>query len=323
MTRLGTVSFLALLAWIQAAPVSAQSDFSGVWQPRYHEDQPERIPGPELKDYLGLPINDAARQFADSWDSSRITLPEEQCRVHTSPYIMRGPLNVRMWEEKHPTTHQLIAIKLYSSTYEQTRTIWMDGRPHPGPNAPHTWMGFSTGRYDGDMLVVNTSHIKQGWHRRNGIAQSDRTTLTDYFVRNGNVMTHIQVTTDPIWLAEPLVKSQEFVESERELPPGTWIWVCDPVVEIATQTPGDVPSYLPGEHPFEFEFGDRYQLPGIATRGGSETMYPEFQEKLKAAMPQFDKERAARLAAAEAEKAKQKAAAAARQNQTAPPRREK
>jgi hypothetical protein len=90
MTRLGTASFLALLAWIQATPASAQADFSGVWQPRYHEDQPERIPGPELKDYLGLPINDAARQFADSWDSSRITLPEEQCRVHTSPYIMRG-----------------------------------------------------------------------------------------------------------------------------------------------------------------------------------------------------------------------------------------
>src|SRR5688500_3978800 len=64
-----------------AAPVFAQVDLSGVWQPRYHEDQPERIPGPELRDYLGLPINDAARQYADSWDPSRITLPEEQCRV--------------------------------------------------------------------------------------------------------------------------------------------------------------------------------------------------------------------------------------------------
>src|SRR5688500_2396504 len=64
-----------------AAPASAQADLSGVWQPRYHEDLPERIPGPELRDYLGLPINDAARQFADSWDPSRITLPEEQCRV--------------------------------------------------------------------------------------------------------------------------------------------------------------------------------------------------------------------------------------------------
>jgi len=32
-----------------------------------HEDEPERIPGPEIGDYLGLPINDAARMRADSW----------------------------------------------------------------------------------------------------------------------------------------------------------------------------------------------------------------------------------------------------------------
>src|SRR6186997_3110554 len=106
-----------------AAPAAAQADLSGVWQPRYHEDFPERIPGPELRDYLGLPINDAARQFADSGDPSRITLPEEQCRVHVSPYIYRGPLNLRIWEEKHPKTQDLIAIKHYSSTFEQTRTI--------------------------------------------------------------------------------------------------------------------------------------------------------------------------------------------------------
>ena len=40
--------------------------------------------------------------------------------------------------------------------------------------AEHTWMGFSTGRWDGDALVVTTTHIKQMWHRRNGIPQSDR-----------------------------------------------------------------------------------------------------------------------------------------------------
>ena len=300
--RVVPLAFMTVLAC--AGSAWAQSDFSGVWQPRYQEDQPERIPGPELKDYLGIPINEAARQFADSWDSSRITLPEEQCRVHTSPYISRGPLNVRMWNEKHPTTHQLVAIHWYSSTYEQYRTIWMDGRPHPGPNAPHTWMGFSTGQYVGDMLMVRTTHIKQGWHRRNGIAQSDRTTLTEYFVRNGEMMTHVTVTTDPVWLSEPLVKSQELYLSQRELPPQTWIWVCDPVVEIATQSPGDVPSYMPGEHPFRFEFNDRHHLPEIATEGGAETMYPEFQTKLKAAMPQFEKEKAQRAAAAAAAKAK-------------------
>ena len=256
-------------------------DLTGIWQMRLHEDFPERIPGPELGDYLGLPINESARRWAESWDPSRITLPEEQCRVHTSPYIHRGPLNMRIWSEKHPTTQQIQAIKIYISTYEQTRTIWMDGRPHPGPNAAHTWMGFSTGAWEGDMLTVTTTHIKQNWHRRNGLPQSDRTTMTDRFIRTGDVLTHITITTDPVWLTEPLVKSQNFVLSPRELPQTNWIWVCQPVVEIAGRPEGEVPAYLPGENPFLDEFRKRHNLPEIATRGGAETMYPEFASKLK------------------------------------------
>ena len=63
-------------------PLFAQVDLVGEWVARYHEDQPERIPGPELGDYLGLPINDAARLRADSWDASLLTLPEFQCRPY-------------------------------------------------------------------------------------------------------------------------------------------------------------------------------------------------------------------------------------------------
>jgi len=40
-----------------------------------HEDRPERGPGPELGDYLGIPINAVARYRADAWDASLITLP--------------------------------------------------------------------------------------------------------------------------------------------------------------------------------------------------------------------------------------------------------
>ncbi len=267
-----------LLFLVFASPASAQVDFSGVWQPLYQEDVPERLAGPALRDYVGLPINDSARQFADSWDPSRITLPEEQCRVHVSPYIYRGPTQLRIWEDKDPKTQQLLAIKHYISTYEQTRTIWMDGRPHPGPNAPHTWMGFSTGRYVGDMLVVETTHLKQGWLRRNGLPMSDRATMTEYFVRFGDQMTHTFVLLDPVYLTEPLVKSQDFSRNTRELSPQTWIWVCEPVVEIAGRPPGEVPAYMPGEHPFKDEFGEQHYLPEAAVRGGAETMYPEFQD---------------------------------------------
>src|SRR5262245_2008930 len=54
-------------------PAAAQVDFSGEWAPRFYEDQPERVPGPELADYLGLPINEAARLRADSWQGSFLT----------------------------------------------------------------------------------------------------------------------------------------------------------------------------------------------------------------------------------------------------------
>src|SRR6476659_5003929 len=91
-------------------------DLAGNWAPVIHEDQPERIPGPELVNYLGLPITEGARLFALSWDASRLTLPEHQCQVHVAPYIYRGPLNLRVWEEKDPQSQRVIAIHQYIST---------------------------------------------------------------------------------------------------------------------------------------------------------------------------------------------------------------
>jgi hypothetical protein len=41
--------------------VLGQVDLSGAWGQRFHEDLPERGAGSEIGDYLGLPINAAAR----------------------------------------------------------------------------------------------------------------------------------------------------------------------------------------------------------------------------------------------------------------------
>ena len=255
-------------------------DLSGNWAPVIHEDQPERIPGPALVDYLGLPITDGARLWAESWDSGRLAVPEHQCQVHVVSYIYRGPLNLRIWEEKEPQSQRIVAIKQYISTYEQTRTIWMDGRAHPPENAPHTWMGFSTGKWEADILTVYTTHIKQGWIRRNGLPQSDQATLVEHFIRHGNYFTHVVVLTDPVYLTEPLVKTQDFQTVSQE--GQNWLYPCEPVVEIAGRPRGEVPNYLPGQNPFMREFADRYGIPVEAVLGGAETMYPEYQQKLKA-----------------------------------------
>jgi hypothetical protein len=248
-----------------------------------HEDQPERGPGPELGDYLGLPITDGARLHADSWDASRLTLREHQCKVHTVNYIYRGPLQVRIWEEKDPFTQQLVAIKHWISTYEQARTIWMDGRPHPPAYAAHTWQGFSTGKYEGDILTVYTTHIKSEWTRRNGIPNSEFTTMVEHWVRHGNIATIVTVVTDPVYLSEPLVKSTDFRLNER--PAGGWLWPCEYVDEVAGQKQGYVPHYLPGQSPFYGEFAKKMGIPVEATRGGAETMMPEYFLKLRTASP--------------------------------------
>jgi hypothetical protein len=62
-------------------------DFSGQWESLYHEDGPERLPGPELGDYLGLPINDAARLRGDSYDADRISVVQSACRLHVARRI--------------------------------------------------------------------------------------------------------------------------------------------------------------------------------------------------------------------------------------------
>src|SRR5690349_20433413 len=205
------VWMLALSLGLFARTASAQLSLVGEWSPVYQEDFDERIPRPALVDFLGLPINAEARQWALSWDPDRLTLPEHQCQVHTAAYIYRGPLQLRIWEEKDPETNRLIAIKNYISTYEQTRTIYMDGRPEPPGYAAHTWMGFSTGKWQNDIFTVTTTHIKHGWHRRNGLVSSDQIKLTEYFIRHGDRMTHVSVVEDPIYLTEPLIKSQDYI----------------------------------------------------------------------------------------------------------------
>ena len=107
--------------------------------------------------------------------------------VHGSlnmPYQMRATGNFRAWEERDPHTQRLVAIHWWAQVTEGHRVIWMDGRPHPPAWAPHTFRGFSTGKYIGNALVVSTTHLKQGWLRRNGTPESDQATVTEFFVRH-------------------------------------------------------------------------------------------------------------------------------------------
>jgi glyoxylase-like metal-dependent hydrolase (beta-lactamase superfamily II) len=284
-TRIGSLVTLGLvLAMVRiggqapppagAAAPSPGFDLSGYWTAAMHEDALERGAGPELADYGGFPINDAARLFALSYNASRLTLRHHQCDGYVAPYSIRSIGNARAWEERDEHTQRLMAIHWFNQTFEGRRTIWMDGRPHPPAYAPHTWMGFSTGRFVGNALEVRTTHLKQGWLRRNGLPESDQATLVEFFVRHGDRLTHTSVITDPVYLAEPEIRTTDFFR--QPVDHQSWLFPCDDSEQIAGRAPDSVPNYGFGENPFVKEHGDRYHIPAAAYLGGPQTAYPEF-----------------------------------------------
>jgi hypothetical protein len=156
----------------------------------------------------------------------------------------------------------------------------MDGRPHPPDYAPHTWAGFSTGHWEGDILVVNTTHLKENWLGLNGVPRSDMATASAHIMRHGDWLTVAVITYDPVYMTEPLIRTVDFQYApQAQMAP----WPCESVDEV-DRPEGVVPNHLLGANPFLEEFGRRYHVPIEATRGGAETMYPEYKEKV-AKMP--------------------------------------
>lgn len=265
-------SFLFLL--VLAFPVQAQIDLSGEWGAVFHEDFDERRPGPEMVEYQGIPITESARRRALSWSPSLLTLPEHQCKPHPSDYGSRGPSNMRIWKEIDSESQQLIAYHTRIRWQAPERTIWMDGRDRPPEYAAHTWQGFSKGHWEGDVLVVKTTHLKQGWARRNGVARSDVAEFTEHFIRHGDIMTQVVMVNDPIYLTEPFIRTNNWkINLSQQIPP----YLCETVTEI-DRPQGEVPHYLPGQNPFLTEHAERYDLPLEGVLGGAETMYPSFIE---------------------------------------------
>jgi len=180
---------------------------------------------------------------------------------------------VRIWKQVDVPTQQLIAYHMLLSWMTQERTIYMDGRPHPPAYAAHTWQGFSTGKWEGNILTATTTHLKAGWIRRNGVPRSERATLTEHWIRNADYLTLISIVNDPVYLTEPFIRTTKFAAApEQKIDP----FLCEAVVEVA-HPDGYVPHHLPGTNPFLTEFEMKYNLPPQAVRGGAKTMYPEYR----------------------------------------------
>ena len=255
-------------------------EIEGYWTDLFHEDLWDRRSGLLVGDFTGLPLNDAGKLAAASWDPGWFAIPEEQCRPHTGIYGLRGPTGLQIVKVVNPATYQLERYDFLLGLSE--RTVWMDGRPHPPDYAPHTYAGFSTGVWEGNTLKVTTTHVKAGYLQRNGPPHSDQALTTEWFIRQGDTIMLIALVDDPGYLAEPLMRTTNWAVDKAEVRAGRGQVDCGPfqvVDERVGQPTHFVPHYLPGDYEAHQEFQKMYGIPQEAAFGGKETLYPEYVAK--------------------------------------------
>jgi hypothetical protein len=101
----------------------------------------------------------------------------------------------------HPEPRKIIqAPKIIVILYEGNagvRQIFTDGRPLPAGDPQPWWFGYSTGKWDGDTLVVETGGFRDGgWLDVNGSPLTDAAKVTERFRRVNYGRLDIEITVD-------------------------------------------------------------------------------------------------------------------------------
>jgi hypothetical protein len=142
-----------------------------------------------------LTAEGAARKKAarPGFDPSALCLP-------ALPRHLTGPYPIQIVQEPG------IVVTLFEWN-TIFRVVYLDGRPHPDPLVETRWMGHSVGRWEGDVLVVETTNFNgKGWLTGDGVAVSDKARLTEWISRAADGKT-LQIKTrleDPDHLVQPI-----------------------------------------------------------------------------------------------------------------------
>jgi hypothetical protein len=201
--RLLVLGFACLAGAAAAQPPSAAApdrsgreaaviDLTGQWIAIVNEDWRWRMVTPAKGDYESVfTLNDAGRAVADRWDETQ----DGACRTYGAGGLMRLPTRVRIeWVDDE-------TLSIETDAGGQTRLLHFDSLP--AANEAHTLQGYSVAHWVpnlgrvggafqgmtlpplevGGSLAVTTTHLSEGWLRRNGVPYSDQTVLTEYFDR--------------------------------------------------------------------------------------------------------------------------------------------
>jgi hypothetical protein len=180
--------------------------------------------------------------FAEAFDE--LAAPKYDCWPATLPIIFGDPY---AWQ-----IEQLPDRLVF--TYEKddvVRTIWLEGHGHAPPKTGDFFVhGYSAGHYEGNALVIETTHFI---FDPGGLAgdylsapSSTQKRLVERYSRDGENLRLAITVEDPIFLRMPLQYIMEWQPSEDAL---SLPWNCDPA--SAQRNLKVVPTKYPQDPPVE------------------------------------------------------------------------
>lgn len=180
--------------------------------------------------------------FAEAFDE--LAAPKYDCWPATLPIIFGDPY---AWQ-----IEQLPDRLVF--TYEKddvVRTIWLEGHGHAAPKAWDLFIhGYSTGRYEGDRLIVETSHFifdpgGLAGDYLSAPSSTQKRLIERYWHEGANLRMAVTVE-DPIFLRRPLEYVMEWQPSGEPL---SLPWECNPAA--AQRNLKVVPTKYPDDPPVE------------------------------------------------------------------------
>ena len=194
----------------RAAPIGA-SDLSGVW---------DGLRGTATRRFIYGALTEKGRAAQARYSES--DNPVSDCVPFPLPSIVAAPY-LNEIEIRADT------ILIRSELFNVERTVYMDGREHPA-NGPRTNQGHSIGRWDGEVLVVDTTLFADNIAgNRSGIAAGAEKHVIERFElsETGTEISIEFIVEDPEYLAEPMIGGIVWDHApDREFVP----FSCDPEV---------------------------------------------------------------------------------------------
>jgi hypothetical protein len=177
--------------------------FSGIGPSQAFRDLKAALPGelPILPWAAQLKATRFAQNSKDHPDAHCLPLHPIQLHLHPQP-------------RKIVQTPNLVMI-LYEAN-DGRREIHLDGRTLPTGDVQPWWFGYSTGRWEGDTLVVESMGFRdQTWIDENGTPATDALRLTERLRRVNFGTLEIQITVnDPKTFTQPFT----FTLQQRLMP---------------------------------------------------------------------------------------------------------